>query len=127
MAREQERPQIQTGEFGIPIGRIRSMKRLESRKKWDELAETAKRFVSRYSHLPDGYYYRGLAKTNLGQYRGAIIDFNKAIKINADYREAYIQRGLTRSKMGKDKLAEQDLNLVFEKDQKIIAEREKKA
>jgi len=45
-------------------------------------------------HLPEPYYYRGLAKHQLEDFRGAINDYNKAIEIKPFYPEAYMYRGL---------------------------------
>lgn len=45
-------------------------------------------------HLPEPYYFRGLAKHQLEDFRGAINDYNKAIEIKPFYPEAYMYRGL---------------------------------
>jgi tetratricopeptide (TPR) repeat protein len=45
-------------------------------------------------HLPEPYYYRGLAKHQLEDFRGAIKDYDKAIEIKPFYPEAYMYRGL---------------------------------
>jgi tetratricopeptide (TPR) repeat protein len=45
-------------------------------------------------HLPEPYYYRGLAKHQLEDFRGAIADYNKAIEIKPFYPDAYMYRGL---------------------------------
>lgn len=45
-------------------------------------------------HLPEPYYYRGVAKMNLEDYRGAINDLNKALEIKPFYPEAIMYRGV---------------------------------
>ena len=45
-------------------------------------------------HLPEPYYYRGLAKHQLEDFRGAIKDYDKAIEIKPFYPDAYMYRGL---------------------------------
>lgn len=46
-----------------------------------------------YSQTADEYYKRGLAKSNLQDYRGAIADYTKAIELNPAYSDVYINRG----------------------------------
>jgi len=43
---------------------------------------------------------RGSAKYNLGAYRGAIEDYNKAIEINPKSADAYYGRGLAKLGLG---------------------------
>jgi len=45
------------------------------------------------------YLIRGIAKANQHQYKRAIANFTKAIKINPDYRLAYIKRGNARCEL----------------------------
>ena len=45
-------------------------------------------------HLPEPYYFRGLAKHQLDDFRGAIQDYNMAIDIKPYYPDAYMHRGL---------------------------------
>lgn len=45
-------------------------------------------------HLPEPYYYRGVAKHQLEDFRGAIKDYDKAIEIKPFYPEAFMYRGL---------------------------------
>jgi tetratricopeptide (TPR) repeat protein len=41
----------------------------------------------------EGFVNRGLAKYNLGDYQGAIADYNQAIQIKPDDAVAYNNRG----------------------------------
>lgn len=45
-------------------------------------------------HLPEPYYYRGVAKHQLEDFRGAIKDYDKAIEIKPFYPDAFMYRGL---------------------------------
>ncbi len=45
-------------------------------------------------HLPEPYYFRGVAKHQLEDYRGAIQDYNAAIEIKPYYPDAFMNRGL---------------------------------
>ena len=45
-------------------------------------------------HLPEPYYFRGLAKHQLEDFRGAIRDYNRAIEIKPYYPDAFMHRGL---------------------------------
>lgn len=62
--------------------------------------DAIKRFNTIISVKPDlleAYYYRGLAKYNLGDYNGAKSDFNKVVELNPYYAEGYRLRGLTKA------------------------------
>lgn len=45
-------------------------------------------------HLPEPYYFRGVAKHQLDDFRGAIKDYNMAIDIKPYYPDAFMHRGL---------------------------------
>ena len=44
-------------------------------------------------HDPNAYYSRGLARTNLGNYDEALVDFDKAIALNPRHAAAHDGRG----------------------------------
>ena len=44
------------------------------------------------------YYNRGLAKANLKDHRGAILDYDKAIELNGKDALAYLSRGVSKSR-----------------------------
>lgn len=64
------------------------------------------------------YFYSGYDKSLLGDYRGAIEDFNKAIQLDPDYTLAYSIRGFTKAFLGDDRGAIEDFNkaIQFEPD-----------
>lgn len=47
-----------------------------------------------YTPLSDCYYQRGVAKSNLNDSRGAIMDFTKALEYNPNLPECYYRRGV---------------------------------
>jgi tetratricopeptide (TPR) repeat protein len=52
-----------------------------------------------YSQTAEEYYKRD-DKANLGDYRGAIQDFNRAIELDPEDTLAYYYRGLTKIQLG---------------------------
>ena len=48
----------------------------------------------------EDYYDRGIAKNELGDHKGAIQDYNKAIELNPNYALAYYKRGNAKIKLG---------------------------
>ncbi|HRS02606.1 MAG TPA: tetratricopeptide repeat protein, partial [Bacteroidota bacterium] len=54
------------------------------------------------------YSNRGLAKSRLGNYKGAIEDYTTAIGINPDFAIPYKNRGIAKEKLGDKAGAQQD-------------------
>jgi tetratricopeptide (TPR) repeat protein len=61
------------------------------------------------STMYDAYFFRGIAKYNLGDFMGAEKDFNNTLRINPIYTPAYHYRAITLSRMGKYDSALKDL------------------
>jgi hypothetical protein len=62
-----------------------------------------KKIISYYENLMGmihADYYKGVAKGELGDYIGAIQDYNKAIELNPNHADAYYNRGLAKIKLG---------------------------
>ena len=67
-------------------------------------------------HLPEPYYFRGVAKHQLEDFRGAIRDYNIAIDIKPFYPDAYMHRGLAYLEMKDFANAIKDYNRAIELD-----------
>ncbi|MDD2595891.1 MAG: tetratricopeptide repeat protein [Bacteroidales bacterium] len=61
------------------------------------------------STLYESYFFRGIAKYNLGDFVGAQMDFDKTLKHNPIYTPAYHYRAITLSRIGKYDMALKDL------------------
>jgi tetratricopeptide (TPR) repeat protein len=61
---------------------------------------------------PEAYTYsnRGVVKSDLGDNKGAIIDYNKATELNPQYATAYSNRGINKFKLGDKVGAIKDFN-----------------
>lgn len=62
--------------------------------------------------LHEAFFFRGIAKYNLGDLIGANQDFTEAIKINPVYTQAYHYRAITLARMGNTESAIADLNVA---------------
>ena len=67
-------------------------------------------------HLPEPYYFRGVAKHQLEDYRGAIQDYNTAIGIKPFYPDAFMNRGLAYLQLNDYTNAIADYNRAIELD-----------
>lgn len=67
-------------------------------------------------HLPEPYFYRGVAKHQLEDYRGAIQDYNTAIDIKPYYPDAFMNRGLAYLQINEYEKAIADYNRAVELD-----------
>jgi tetratricopeptide (TPR) repeat protein len=63
-------------------------------------------------NLAEAYYKRGNAKSDLGDNKSAIIDYNNAIYINPQFAEAYVGRGAAKYYLGDKQGAINDLNIA---------------
>lgn len=67
-------------------------------------------------HLPEAYFYRGVAKHQLEDFRGAIVDYDKAIEIKPFYPQAYMNRGMAYHNLNAFEKAIEDYNRGLEFD-----------
>ncbi|MFI3267830.1 MAG: tetratricopeptide repeat protein [Rikenellaceae bacterium] len=68
--------------------------------KYNEAVEMLSTLIRVDAESYEGYFLRGIAKYNLGDYVGAESDFSTAIKINSVYTDAYHYRAISRSFLG---------------------------
>ena len=68
------------------------------------------RVISSRPNSHKAYYYRGIAKQNLGDYTGSENDLSEALSLNPYYYDAYDQRGAVRFLLGKYSLAASDFS-----------------
>jgi tetratricopeptide (TPR) repeat protein len=54
-------------------------------------------------------FIRVIAKYDLGDFKGAIVDYNQVLKINPNYAKAYTNRGLVKYDLGDKQGALSDL------------------
>ena len=62
----------------------------------------------------EAYAYRGMAKYQLNDFKGALADYDKAISLIPDYGEVYDLRGIVKSELGDKVGACEDWNKSFE-------------
>ena len=67
-------------------------------------------------HLPEPYFYRGVAKHRLEDFRGAIHDYDQAIQIKPYYPDAYVYRGMAYHELRDFDRALQDYDRALELD-----------
>lgn len=65
-----------------------------------EAAEDLKLYLCHQPDDPSGHYWRGLAERDAGHNHSAVTEFDAAIRLNADYTEAYVARGKAHSNLG---------------------------
>jgi len=67
-----------------------------------------------YSQTAEDYYNSGLDKYDQQDYKGAILDYTKAIELNPKDSEAYYNRGTAKHKLQDYRGATQDYNKAIE-------------
>lgn len=67
-------------------------------------------------YLPEPYFYRGVAKMSLEDFRGAKADLDKALEIKPFYSEAYLYRGMVQYDLGNYSEAMNDYSKALEMD-----------
>lgn len=72
--------------------------------------------ISCSQRSPSHFFKNGSAKYQLKDYDGAILDLNRAIKLNPDYTEAYYFRAICEVKLDELDEALKDFNKVLELD-----------
>lgn len=67
------------------------------------------------------FYNRGIDKVKLGDYRGAIADFNQSLQLNPKYALVYTSRGAAHLKLGNLQKAIEDFNQALQLNPKDVA------
>ncbi len=67
-----------------------------------------------YAKTAEDYFNSGLIKSKKQDYKGAILDYTKAIELNPNYAEAYSNRGTAKDKLQDYRGAIQDFNKAIE-------------
>jgi tetratricopeptide (TPR) repeat protein len=80
------------------------------------LAAHASSFPLSTPDLAEEYNHRGVAKFELGDKRGAILDYNRAITIDPQDAFAYYNRGVAKFELGDNQGAILDFDRVIEID-----------
>ncbi len=62
----------------------------------------------------EAYFFRGIAKYNLGDFTGAMLDFDRSLHFNPVYTPAYHYRGITNSRIGRYDEALSDIQEAIE-------------
>lgn len=75
------RKALQEGKFGAAIEQFNMLAQIDTSDYWN-------------------YFYRGIAKYNLGDLRGAHNDFNRSVKLNPVFTNGYHYRAITESRFG---------------------------
>ena len=73
-----------------------------------------------FSQTEEEFFDSGMKKYEVGDYKGAIADYTKAIELNPNYINAYLKRGLTKSKLEDWKSAIIDFNKTLQLDPKNV-------
>ncbi|MGF1639152.1 MAG: tetratricopeptide repeat protein [Cyclobacteriaceae bacterium] len=78
------------------------------------------RALEKDKNFAKAYYVRGIIKKRLGDFTGAMSDFESAIKIKSDYLEAYVARGDTRYATQNFEGAIEDYTYILELDDDML-------
>ncbi len=73
-------------------------------------------FSNTYAQTAEQYNSKGVAKEKLEDYRGAILDYTKAIEVNPKFAEAYCNRGVVKFYLKDFRGAILDYNKAIEVD-----------
>ena len=89
------RTALQDGKYALAIENFNVLARLDTTDYWN-------------------YFFRGIAKYNLGDIRGARQDFDRSVRINPVFTNGYHYRAITESRQGEYESALKDLEKAIE-------------
>ena len=76
--------------------------------------------IEKYENVPIAWYNRANAKSDTANYKGAIEDYNEAIRVSPLYFNAYINRANAKTKINDNVGAVEDLNFVISHDSTLV-------
>jgi len=89
------RQALSEGRYAVAIENFNILERLDTSDYWN-------------------YFFRGIAKYNLGDVRGAKNDFDRSVRINPVFTNGYHYRGITSSRFGDYEAALEDLQRAID-------------
>jgi len=82
-------------------------------KRWTEAVALFDTCLQKSPYLPDPYYSRGIAKEQLRDFNGALVDYNIYLEFKPDHFEALLNRALLRYRLGQYELAKGDFQKLI--------------
>jgi len=83
---------------------------------WDKLLASSNACIDLFPEWDICYIYRGIAKGKLGDYKGEIEDYDKAIELDSEDTSAYYNRGVAKGELGDYEGAIEDYDKAIELD-----------
>lgn len=84
--------------------------------RYEEAVEDIEVYIERFPTRAYGYSMRGSSKEQMGDYNGAMEDYNEGISLDEDYSYLYLRRGKLYSELDKMDLANADFETLCQKD-----------
>lgn len=84
--------------------------------RYEEAVEEIEVYIERFPTRAYGYSMRGSSKEQMGDYNGAMEDYNEGISLDEDYSYLYLRRGKLYSELDKMDLANADFETLCQKD-----------
>lgn len=84
--------------------------------RYEEAVEDIEVYIERFPTRAYGYSMRGSSKEQMGDYNGAMEDYNEGISLDEDYSYLYLRRGKLHSELDKMDLANADFETLCQKD-----------
>ena len=91
-------------------GLLNQILKLEEAGEYEKAITIYDKAIALHDDIPEVYYGRGNAKSELGRPEDAIADYDKAIALNPNFTDAYFNRGYDKDTLGRyeDAIADYD-------------------